>query len=93
MQDACQRLMIHPYITDSRTIVNILTTLSLNLALDTKQSVASLGKWDLLGIMSSPYYPASAVLFQHHGGMFIHMQVLATPTLTVHNTKYLDPYR
>ena len=36
--------------------------------------------------------PASAVLFQLHGGMVSHMQVLATPSSTVHKTKYLDPY-
>ena len=38
----------------------------------------------------SPFYPASAVLFQLHGDMVSHMQVLAKPTSTVHNTKYLD---
>ena len=37
-------------------------------------------------------YPASVVLFQLHGGMVSHMQVLPTPSSTVHNTKYLDPY-
>ena len=31
-------------------------------------------------------------LFQLHGGMVSHMQVLATPSSIVHNTKYLDPY-
>ena len=40
----------------------------------------------------SPFYPASVVLFQLHGGMVSHMQVLATPSSIVHNTKYLDPY-
>ena len=39
--------------------------------------------------MPSPYYPASVVLFQLHGGMVSHIQALATPSLTVHNTKYL----
>ena len=42
--------------------------------------------------MPSPYYPTSVVLFQLHGGIVSHMQVLATPSSTVHNTKYLDPY-
>ena len=36
--------------------------------------------------MLSPYYPASVVLFQFHGGMVSHVQVLATPSSTVHNT-------
>ena len=40
----------------------------------------------------SPFYPASVVLFQLHGGMISHKQVLPTPSSTVHNTKYLDPY-
>ena len=34
--------------------------------------------------MLSRFYPASAVLFQLHGGMVSHMQVLATPSSTVH---------
>ena len=42
--------------------------------------------------MPFPYYPASVVNFQLHGGMVSHMQVLATPSSTVHKTKYLDPY-
>ena len=41
--------------------------------------------------MPSPFYPASVPLFQLHVGMVSHMQVLATPSSTVHNTKYLDP--
>ena len=61
-------------------------------ALDTKRPVASLGKGDLLGNMPSPFYPASVVFFQLHGGMVIHLQALATPSSTVHNTKYLDTY-
>ena len=36
--------------------------------------------------MPSPFYSASEVLFQLHGGMVSHMQVLATPSSTVHNT-------
>ena len=42
--------------------------------------------------MPSPLYPASVVFFQLHGGMVSLMQALATPTSTVHNTKYLDTY-
>ena len=36
--------------------------------------------------MPSPFYSASVVLFQLHGGMVSHMQALATPSSTVHNT-------
>ena len=35
---------------------------------------------------------SSIVLFQLHGVMVSHMQVLATPSSTVQNTKYMDPY-
>ena len=38
--------------------------------------------------MPSPFYPSSLVLFQLHGGMVSHIQVLATHFLTIH----LDPY-
>ena len=41
--------------------------------------------------MPSPFYPASAALFQLHAGMTSQMQVLATSSPTVHNTKYFDP--
>ena len=43
--------------------------------------------------MLPPFYPASVVLFQLHGDMVSHMQVLATPSSTVNNIKYLDPYQ
>ena len=36
--------------------------------------------------MPSPFYSASVELFQLNGGMVSHMQALATPALTVHNT-------
>ena len=36
--------------------------------------------------MPSPFYSASVVFFQLHGGMVSHMQALATPSSTVHNT-------
>ena len=42
--------------------------------------------------MPSPSYPASVVFFQLHGDMVSHIQVSATPSSTVHNTKYLDTY-
>ena len=45
-----------------------------------------------LGNHLNPFYPASAVLFQLHGSMGSYMQVLATPSSTVNNTNYLDPY-
>ena len=47
---------------------------------------------EFVSYMPSPFYPASAVLFQLHGRMVSHMQVLDTPSSTVHSTKYLDPY-
>ena len=34
--------------------------------------------------MPSPFYPSSVVLFQLHGGMVSHMQVLATHFSTVY---------
>ena len=37
-QDACQRLMLHPYITASRTIINIVL------------SYVELGHWTLRGL-------------------------------------------
>ena len=52
--------------------------------------LTSLGKGDLY--MPSPFYPASILFFQLHGGMVSLMQALATPSSTVHNTKYLDNY-
>ena len=60
-------------------------------ALDTKSLVASLGK-GFVRYIPSPFYPASVMLFQLHGGIVSHMHVLATPFSTVHSTKYLDPY-
>ena len=47
---------------------------------------------DLLNSMPFLFYPASVALFQLHWGMVSHMQVLATPSSTENNTKYLDPY-
>ena len=90
-QDACQRLMLHPYITALRTIINIVL------------SYVEFRHWTLRGLsqpcergfvryMPSPFYPSSVVLFQLHGGMVSHMQVLATHFSTLHNTKYLDAY-
>ena len=42
--------------------------------------------------MPSPFYPASVIPIEFHEGMVSHMQVLAKPSSSVHNTKYLDPY-
>ena len=61
------------------------------LILDIKRPVTSLVNVDLLG-MPSPFYPASVALLQLHGGMVSHMKILPTPSSTVHNTTYLDPY-
>ena len=39
--------------------------------------------------MPSPFYTASVVLFQLHGCVVSHhIQVIATPLLSVHNIKY-----
>ena len=61
-QDACQRLMLHPYITASRTIINIVL------------SYVEIRHWTLRGLckgfvryMPSPFYPSNVVLFQLHG--------------------------
>ena len=35
--------------------------------------------------MPSPFYTASVVLFQLHGCVVSHIQVIATPLLSVHN--------
>ena len=52
-QDAYQRLMLHPYITASRTIINIVLSLCSIQALDTKRPVASLVKGGLLPARAS----------------------------------------
>ena len=39
-----------------------------------------------------PLYIYIVVFFQVHGDMVSHMQVVATPSSTVNNIKYLDPY-
>ena len=49
-QDACQRLMLHPYITDSRTIINIVLSY-VEFRHWTLRPVASLVKGGLLGII------------------------------------------
>ena len=58
-------------------------------ALDTKRPIANFVKGGLLGICHNL---SIHQLFQLHGFMVSHMQVLATHFSTVHNTKYLDPY-
>ena len=50
--------------------------------------LVNLGKGDLLGICH--LLSISILFFQLHGGMVSFMQALATPSSTVHNTKYLD---
>ena len=63
------------------------TILSWIEALDTKRPVER-------GFVTT-FYTANVVLFQAFPaswGIISHMLVLATPSLTVHNTKYLDPY-
>ena len=42
--------------------------------------------------MPSPFYPASILVLQLQGGIVSLMQALATPSSTVHNTKYMDTY-
>ena len=83
--------MLLPYINASRTNIN-------NIVL----SYVELGHWSLKGAccqpwvkgflryMPSPFYSASVVLFQLYGGMVSHMQALATPSSTVHNTWILN---
>ena len=80
-QDACQRLMLHHYITASRTIINIVL------------SYVEFSHWTrqpcergFVRYMPSPFYPSRVVLFQLHGGMVSHMQVLATHFSTVYNS-------
>ena len=77
--------MLHPYITASRPI------LKLNSGIGHKEAYSKTCERGFVRYMLAPFYPASVVHFQLHGGMVSHMQVLATPFLTVHNTKYLDP--
>ena len=79
-QDACQCLMLHHYITASQNC----TILRWIQAFDNNRPVASLTE--------GPFYTAIVVLFQLHGCLVSHMLVLATPSSTVNNTKYLDPY-
>ena len=68
------------------------TILSLNSAVGHLEACSQPWEMGFLRCMPSPFYPESVVLFQLHGGMVSHMQVLATPSSTVNNTKYLDPY-
>ena len=78
-QDTHQRLMLHPYITASRSIVNILLSLGWIQALDTKRRQ-----------IVTPFYIATVVLFQvfpASWGVISHLLVLATSSSTVHNTK------
>ena len=51
--------------------------------------IASLAKGELSGIC---HLLSIQQVYSFMRGMVSHMQVLATPSSTVHNTKYLDPY-
>ena len=66
--------MLHPYIMPLE-LSSIFYYLKLNSGIEH----SSLAKGDLLGICH--------LLFQLHGGMVSHMQVIATPSSTAHNTK------
>ena len=65
-QDACQRLMLHAYVTASRTIINIVL------------SYIEIRHWGFVRYMPSPFYPLNVMLSSFMGGMVSHMQVLAT---------------
>ena len=86
-QDACQHKLLHPYITASRTIVNIVL-LKLNSDIGYYEACSQTCERGFVRYMPSPFYQASVVPIQLHGGMVSHMPVLATPSSTVHNTKY-----
>ena len=88
-QDACQRLMLHPYITASEP-PSILYYLMLNSGIGYQEACSKPCKRGFVRYMPSPFYPSSVVLFQLHGGMVSHMQVLATHFSTVHNTNYSE---
>ena len=68
------------------------TILSWIQALDTKRPVVNLGKGDFLGICHLLSIQQVQCFYSLMGGMVSHMQVLVTPSSTVNNTKYLDPY-
>ena len=59
---ACQCLMLHPYITASRTITNI----ELKSGIGHEQACGQPCRRRILSSMPSPFYTASAVLFQLH---------------------------
>ena len=81
IKDAYQHLMLHPYITASRTIFNI----KLNSGIGYLEACSQLWVRGFLKYMPSPLYSASVVVFQLHGGWVSHMQALAAHS-TVHNT-------
>ena len=66
-------ISLHHYIKNHHQYCTILCWIQ---ALDTKRPVASLVKGGLLGICH--LLSSCVVLFQRHGGMVCHMQVLAT---------------
>ena len=63
---------------------SILYYLRLHSGMDTKRPFER----EFVRYVPSPFYPASVVLFQLHGGMVSHMQVLVTHSSTVHSTKF-----
>ena len=90
-QDACQCLMLHPYILLQEQS-SILYYIMLNSGIRHYEASSQTCERGFVRYMPSPFYPSNVAFFQLHGGMVSHMQVLATHFSTVHNTKYLDPY-
>ena len=70
----------------------VLRYIKLKSGIERQEACSQAWETGFIRFMPSPYYPASVLFFQLHGGMVRHLQVLATPSSTVHNTKYLDPY-
>ena len=67
---------------------SILYSLMFNSGIGYKEVCSLLCERGFVRFMPFPIYPSNLVLFQLHGGMVSHMQVLAMH----HNTIYLDPY-
>ena len=81
-QDACQCLMLHPYITASRTIINIVLS-GVELGHSTLSQPCKSG---VVRYMYSPFYIASVVLLKLHGCVVSHMEVCI-----ILNTDYAGP--
>ena len=92
-QDACQCLMLHPYITSlPPKPSSIFYYPKLNSNIGHYEAFSQSWVRVFVMYMPSPFYPSRVVLFQLHGGMVNHMQVLNTHFSIVHITKYLDLY-